>query len=181
MLPRVHLLSSSCHTVLHAVNHSHFSFHLVCLQQHLPARSRSLAKNSAVTIMTCMCSGLVSTSFASIPGNEIAGCSGDVLGFPGSSACKESACNAGDPGSIPGLERSPGEGIGYLLQYSWASLVAQMVNNLPAMQVTSVRFLGWEDSLEEGTANHSSVLAWRIPMDRGAWQATVHGFAKSWI
>ena len=106
-----------------------------------------------------MCSGLVSTSFASIPGNEIAGCSGDVLGFPGSSACKESTCNAGDPGSIPGLERSPGEGIGYLLQYSWASLVAQMVNNLPAMQVTSVRFLGWEDSLEEGMTTHSSTLA----------------------
>ena len=56
------------------------------------------------------------------------------LGFPGSSAGKESACNAGDPGSIPGLGRSAGEGIGYPLQYSWASLVAQWVRNLPAMQ-----------------------------------------------
>ena len=56
------------------------------------------------------------------------------LGFPGISAAKESACNAGDPGSIPGLGRSPGEGIGYLLQYSWASLVAQLVENLPAVQ-----------------------------------------------
>ena len=57
-------------------------------------------------------------------------------GFPGSSAGKESACNAGDPGSIPELGRSPGEGIGQPLQYSWASLVAKMVKNLPAMQET---------------------------------------------
>jgi len=55
------------------------------------------------------------------------------LGFHGSSVGKESACGAGDPDSIPGLGRSPGEGIGYLLQYSWASLVAQIVKNPPAM------------------------------------------------
>ena len=55
-------------------------------------------------------------------------------GFPDSSVSKESTCNAGDPISIPGLGRSPGEGIGYPLQYSWASLVAQLVKNLPAMQ-----------------------------------------------
>ena len=64
---------------------------------------------------------------------------------------------------IPGLGRSPGEGIGYPLQYSWASLVAQPVKNLPAMRETWVRSLGWEDSLEKGKAIHSSVLAWRIP------------------
>ena len=58
------------------------------------------------------------------------------LGFPGSSAGKESACNAGDPGSIPGWGRSSGEGIGYPLQCSWASLVAQLVKNLPAMWET---------------------------------------------
>ena len=58
------------------------------------------------------------------------------MGFPGSSAGKESNCNAGDPGSIPGLGRSPGEGIGYPLQYSWASLVAQLVENPPAMRET---------------------------------------------
>ena len=58
------------------------------------------------------------------------------MGFPGRSAGKESACNAGDPGSIPGLGRSPGGGIGCPLQYSWASLVAQSVKNLPAMQET---------------------------------------------
>ena len=55
-------------------------------------------------------------------------------GFPDSSAGKESACNVGDPGSIPGSERSSGEGIGYSLQYSWTSLVTQLVKNLPAMK-----------------------------------------------
>ena len=100
-------------------------------------------------------------------------------GFPGSSAGKESACNAGDPSSIPGSGRSPGEGIGYPLQYSWASLVAQMVKNPPAMQETWVQSLGWEDPLEEGMATHSSNLAWRLPMDRGAWRATVHGVVES--
>ena len=83
--------------------------------------------------------------------------------FPGSSAGKESACNAGGPGSNPGLGKSPGEGVGYPLQYSWTSLLAQLVKNLPAMQETWVRSLGWEDPLEKGTAAHSSVLAWRIP------------------
>ena len=59
---------------------------------------------------------------------------------------------------IPGLERSHGEGIGYSLQYSWAFLVAQTVKNPPVMQETGVRFLGWEDPLEEGMATHSSIL-----------------------
>ena len=90
------------------------------------------------------------------------------LGFPGSSAGKESTCNAGDPGWIPGSGRSPEEGIGYPLQYSWASLVAQRVKNPPTMWETWVRSLGWEDPLEEGMSTHSSILAWRIPMDRGA-------------
>ena len=101
------------------------------------------------------------------------------VGFPGSSAGKESACNAEDLGSIPGLGRSPGEGNGHPLQYSWASLVAQMVKNPPAMQETWARSLGWEDPLEKEMATHSSILGWRIPMDRGAWQATVHGVTKS--
>ena len=81
-------------------------------------------------------------------------------GFPCSSAGKESTNNAG---SIPGSGSSPGEGLGYPLQYSWASLVAEMVKNLPAMLETWVRSLGWEDPLEEGMATHSSILAWRIP------------------
>ena len=76
---------------------------------------------------------------------------------------KESACNAGDPSSIPGSGRSTREEIGYPLQYSWASLVAQLVKNLPTMRETWVQSLGWEDPLEKGKATHSSILAWRIP------------------
>ena len=83
-----------------------------------------------------------------------------TMGFPGSSAGKESTCNAGDPGSIPGLRRSPGEGIGHPLQYSWASLVAQLVKNLPVMQETWVQSLGGEDPLEKVMATYSSILAW---------------------
>ena len=79
-----------------------------------------------------------------------------------SSVGKEFACNARDPGLIPGSGRSTGEGIGYPLQYSWASLVAQLVKNLPAMWETWVRSLGWEDPLEKGKATHSSILASRI-------------------
>ena len=86
-----------------------------------------------------------------------------IYGFSGSSVAKESACNAGDPSSIPGSGRSTGEGIGSPLQYSWASLVAQLVKNLPAMQETWVWSLGWEDALKKGKATHSSILAWRIP------------------
>ena len=84
------------------------------------------------------------------------------VGFPHSSVGKESACSAGDPSLIPASGRYPGEGIGYPLQYSWASLVAQLVKNLPAVWETWVRSLGWEDPLEKGTATHSSILAWRI-------------------
>ena len=80
---------------------------------------------------------------------------------------------------IPGSGRSPGEGISYPLQYSWASLVAQLTENLPAIWETWVQSLGWEDPLEEGMEIHYSILAWRIPMERRAWQATVHGVAKS--
>ena len=76
---------------------------------------------------------------------------------------KASACNAGDPGLIPGLGRTPGEGIGYPLQCSWASLVVHIVKNLPAMREAWVWSLGWEDLLEEDVATHSSILAWRIP------------------
>ena len=67
------------------------------------------------------------------------------LGFLHSSLGKESACNSGDPGSIPRLGRSSGEGIGDPLQYSWASLVAQLVKNPPTMWETWVVSLGWED------------------------------------
>ena len=72
------------------------------------------------------------------------------LDFPDSSVDKESACNAGDPGSIPGSGRSAGEGMGYPFQYYWASVVAQLVKNLPTMRETWVQSLGWEDPLEKG-------------------------------
>ena len=72
------------------------------------------------------------------------------------------------------VRKIPGEGIGYPLQFSWASLVVQLVKNLPAMQETWVQTLGWEDPLEKGKATHSSTLVWRI------LRTTVHGVAKSW-
>ena len=58
--------------------------------------------------------------------------------------------------------------------------MAQIVKNLPAMKETWVQSLGWKDPLEEGMVTHSSIVAWRIPMDRGAWQAVIHGVAKNW-
>ena len=79
---------------------------------------------------------------------------GGIYGVCGASlvgsAGKESACNAGDPSSIPGLGRYPGEGIGYPLQYLGASLIAQLVKNPPAMQEIPVQFLDQEDPLEKG-------------------------------
>ena len=76
---------------------------------------------------------------------------------------KNSPSNAGDPGSIPRSGRSTGEGIGYPLQCSWASLVAQLVKNPPARRETWVGSLGCEESLEKGKATDFSILAWRIP------------------
>ena len=67
-----------------------------------------------------------------------------------------------DLGLIPGLERYSGEGRGYPLEYSWISLVVQLVKNLPAIRETWVQSLGWEDPLEKGKATHSSILALRI-------------------
>ena len=81
------------------------------------------------------------------------------MGFPDNSVGKESTCNAGDSGSIPGSGRSAGEGIGYPRQDTWASLVVQLVKNPPAVQETWVLSLGWEDPLQKGKATHSSILA----------------------
>ena len=94
------------------------------------------------------------------------------------------APNAGGPGSILGPEtRSHMPQLRFCMQQLRPSTdfgeVAQMLKNLPAIRETWVRLLGWEDPLEEGMATHSSSLAWRIPMDRGAWWATVHGVAKN--
>ena len=85
------------------------------------------------------------------------------MGFPDSSADEESTCNAEDPSSIPGLGRSPEEGIGYPLQYSWASLVTQMVKNPSAMRENWVQSLGWEDPLEEGMATTPVFLPGESP------------------
>ena len=91
------------------------------------------------------------------------------LGFSGSSVGKESACNAGDPGLIPGSERSTGEGIGYPHQYSWASFMAQLIKNLPAMQETRVLSPG------EGNGYPLQYSGLENSMD-----CIVHGVAKSW-
>ena len=91
-----------------------------------------------------------------------------LKGFPDSSVGKESSCNAGDPGSIPGSERSAGEGIGYPLRYSWTYLIAQLIKNPPAMRETWVTSLGWEDPVAEGMRTHSSIPACGIPVERGA-------------
>ena len=118
-----------------------------------------------------MCHGLGS------PETEVGtGFTGDQQwgeGFCHSSVDKESACNAKDPGLIPGSRRSTGEGISYPLQYSWAFLVAQLVKNLPAMWETWVQSLGWEHPLEKVKATYFSILAWRIP-----W-TIVHVVSKS--
>ena len=89
--------------------------------------------------------------------------------FPGGSAGEESACNAGNPSSVVELGRYPGEGISYPLPYSWASLVAQLVKNPPAMRETWVRSLGWEDPLEEGKATHSNILTEEFPGLYSPW------------
>ena len=106
-----------------------------------------------------------------------------VLRLPCGSTGKESACNAGDPGSIPRLGTSPGEGIGYLLQYSWASLVVQMVKNLLQCRRPGFDPRVEKDPLEEGMATHSSVLAWRIPgtgQPRGLPSLGSHRVGHDW-
>ena len=88
--------------------------------------------------------------------------------IPDSSVGIESACNAGDPGSIPGSGRLPGAGISYPFQYSWAALVAQLVKSPSAMRETWVRSLGWDDPLEEGLP--TSVF----------WPGEFHGLYSPW-
>ena len=102
-----------------------------------------------------------------------------LMDFPDSFAGKESTCNRGDLGLIPGSGRSPGEGICYPLQYSWASLVAQTVKNLAAMQedLGSVPGLGRSCGGEHGNPLLYSCL--ENSVTRGAWQDTVHEVIKS--
>ena len=90
--------------------------------------------------------------------------------FLDSSVGKESACNSGDSGLIPGSGRSAREGIGYPLQYSWASLAVQLVKNLPPMQETRDWSLGWEDPLEKGKTTHSVL-----------WPGEFHRLYSPWV
>ena len=92
------------------------------------------------------------------------------MGFPDCLIGKEFTCNAGDPSSIPGSGRSVGEGIGYPLQCSWVSLVAQLVKNLPAMRETLVQSQDWEDPMEKRKATPSSWF----------WPGEFHGLSSSW-
>ena len=91
--------------------------------------------------------------------------------------------------NLPAMQETPVRFLGQevqgrrdrlLTQYSWASLMTQRVTHLSAMQETSVQSLGWEDPVEESMATHPSILTWKIPVDRGACRATVHGVTKSW-
>ena len=107
--------------------------------------------------------------------NTGADCQSPYPGFPGSSDSKESVCHAGDPSSILGSGRSPGDQIGYPLQYSWASLVAQMLKSLPIAWETCVRSLGWEESPGERSNYPLQYSGLENSMNRGAWQATVLG------
>ena len=100
-------------------------------------------------------------------------------GFPYSSVGKESACSAGDPSSILGSGRSLGKGIGNLLQFSWASVVAHLVKNPPAMRDTGVQSLGWEDALVKGKATHSRIVACRIP--RTVYSPWDHRVEHNWV
>ena len=95
----------------------------------------------------------------------------DIVDFPSNSVGKESACSAEDPSSIPGSGRRTGEGIGYPLHYSQASLVAQLVKNLPTVWEAWVRSLGWKDPLEKVKVTHSSILSRRIPWTMGSQRA----------
>ena len=103
-----------------------------------------------------------------------------IWGFPHSSVGKESSCNAGDLGSIPGLGGSPREEIGYPLQYSWASLMAQMVKK--KKNPCNMGDLDLIPRLGRSSGGHGNVLQYSClenPIDRGAWGATVHGITES--
>ena len=102
-----------------------------------------------------------------------------ILGLPFGTAGKESAWNVGDLGSISGLGRSAGEGISYPLQYFGASLVAQLVKNMPVMCKTWVWSLSWEDLLDKRKASHWSILAWRIPW--AVWSMWLRRVIHDWV
>ena len=116
-----------------------------------------------------------------LPGKFITRTLNYVLAFPGGLAGKEFPCNVGDLGSIPRLGRSPGEGKGYTLQYSWASLLAQLAKNPPAMWETWVQSLSWEDPLEKGKATHSSIGPGELQRVWQDWAAFTFTFGYVYI
>ena len=133
-----------------------------------------------MNILPCL---IVGDSGVPYPGRELNSqgmCEAHVvyLGFPHGSVGKESTHNAGYPGLIPGRGRSPGERNGNPLQYSWSSLVAQMVKNLPAIRETWVLSLS-ERSPGEENDNPFQYSSLENPLDSAEWQATVHKFAQS--
>ena len=140
----------------------------------LSLKLSSLARTEPVNCRF-MCPGLISGHKIEKMYYEDFWWSRGLWGFPGSSAGKESACNAGDPSSTPRSGRSPGEGIGNPLQYSWVSLVGQLVKNPPAMQDTWFQSLDWKDPLEKGKTTH--------PLQYSGLEKSmdciVHGVAKS--
>ena len=142
-----------------------FSFHFHALEKEMATHSSVLAWRVPGTgepgRLPSMGSHRVRHDWSDLAAAAAAACKSK--GYPDSSIGKESACNPGDPSSISGSGRSSGEGIGYPLQYSWSSLVAQLVKNLPAMWETCIQSLGLGDLLEKGKATHSNILAWRIP------------------
>ena len=137
--------------------------------EQLPARvqKKSMVVHTCVYSLSSLSTPKAMIHFFSKGGDNVfkqnKSCVYGSRGFPDSSVGKESACNAGGPSLIPGSGRYLGDGTGYPLQDSWASPVAQLAKNLPAMRETWVRSLGWEDPLEKGKATHSRILAWRIP------------------
>ena len=149
-----------------------FQLHLVCLDNTLPGHgvmstvpSTGVLESRKYTDDTALVSSTVNAEDSHLPhSNQRCGWfKWEWASLMAPPFGKESACSAEDPGLIPGLGRPAGEGIGYPLQYSWASHMAQLVKNLPAMWEIWVQSLGWEDPLQKGKATHSSFLAWRIP------------------
>ena len=144
------------------LSHFTFTFHFHALEKEMATHSSVLAWRIPETGEPDGLPSMGSRRVGHDWSDLAAAAAVPVLRLPCGSTGKESACNAGDPGSIPRLGRSSGEGINYPLQYL-ASQEAQLVKNLSAMQKTCVRSLGWEDPLEKATATHSSILAWRSP------------------
>ena len=145
---------------------SRFLFSLQCLDQS------KCSVDTRATWMTARRGGIVHGYKGLLDTPEFTVSS---TGLPRGSVGKESAWNAGDPSLIPGSGRSTGEGIGYPLQYSWASLVAQLVKNPPAMWETWVRPLGWEDTPGEGKGYPLQYSGLETSMD-----CIDYGVAKSW-